>query len=218
MRTWLDHFWGHFDFYTWLQVSPGRCLVEGFVFFSFFCIFVLHSFVFSPEYMSPHVHRCLVEGREMSNHSLGELATFRPPDQKHDQSMFCNKRSNFLLLFTIISAFSAFHGKLETKSITSGSPIRRFSSSISLEKILFRNCSSESIFWKQFFANHFEYCLVHFNIILHILLRRIRCSHFIHNTIYKNVNHDTEMVFLRGFRHANTNKTQNIWIWKVSLT
>ena len=36
MRIWLDHFWGHFDSYTWLQVSPFRCLVEGFVFFSFF--------------------------------------------------------------------------------------------------------------------------------------------------------------------------------------
>ena len=63
-------------------------------------------------------------------------------------------------------------------------------------------------FLKTLFANHFEYCLVHFNIILHILLRRIRCSHSIHNTIYKNVNHDTEIVFLKGFRHANTNKTQ----------
>ena len=167
--------------------------------------------------MSPHVHRCLVEGREMSNHILGELATFRPPDQKHDQSMFCNKRSTFLLLFTIISAFSAFHGKLETESITSGSPIRRFSSSISLEKILFGNCSSESIFWKQFFANHFEYCLVHFNIILHILLRRIRCSHSIQNTIYKNVNHDTEIVFWKVSDMQTQIKHKNIWIWKVSL-
>ena len=126
-----------------------RCLVEGFVFFLYFCFFFCIFFAFSfrpPECMSPHVHRCLVEGREKSNHILGELATFRPPEQKHDQSIFCNKRSTFLLFFTIISAFSAFHGKLETESITSGSPIRRFSSSISLEKILFGNCSSESIF------------------------------------------------------------------------
>ena len=55
--------------------------------------------------------------------------------------------------FTSRSGFyfwSVFHGKLETESITSGSPIRRFSSSISLEKVLFDNCSVESIFWKHF--------------------------------------------------------------------